>query len=114
MASAGSRFNPAVAGRDVEGGGLDSRPLCPKSPPVSKPAKAAAEPNFEDALTRLEGIVEAMETEELALETLLGRYEEGLKLARLCHEKLAAAETRLKQLEEDAGGALVVKPVEEE
>lgn len=93
---------------------LDSPPLCPKSLPVSKPAKAAAEPNFEDALTRLEGIVEAMETEELALETLLARYEEGMKLARHCHEKLNAAELRLRKLEEEAGGALVVKPAEEE
>ena len=81
---------------------------------MSKPAKAAAEPNFEDALTRLEAIVEAMETEELALETLLARYEEGMKLARHCHEKLNAAELRLKQLEEEAGGALVVKPADEE
>lgn len=88
--------------------------FAPNLPPVSKPAKTAAEPNFEDALTRLEGIVEAMETEELALETLLARYEEGLKLARLCHDKLSAAEVRLKKLEEDAGGALVVKPAEEE
>lgn len=93
--------------------GWTPRRIAPNLPPVSKPAKTAAEPNFEDALTRLEGIVEAMETEELALETLLARYEEGLKLARLCHDKLAAAETRLKKLEEDAGGALVVKPAED-
>lgn len=81
---------------------------------MSKPAKTAAEPNFEDALTRLETIVEAMETEELALEALLARYEEGMRLARHCHEKLSAAELRLKKLEEDAGGVLVVKPAEEE
>lgn len=81
---------------------------------MSKPAKPAAEPGFEEALTRLEAIVEAMETEELALETLLGRFEEGTKLVKLCQEKLAAAEVRLEKLEQSADGTLVARPAEVE
>lgn len=65
-------------------------------------APKATEPNFEDALGRLEAIVEAMEGGELPLEQLLGRYEEGTRLARLCQEKLAAAEQRIIELQPPA------------
>jgi len=39
-------------------------------------------PPFEEALKKLEGIVEAMESDDLPLETLLARYEEGTKLVK--------------------------------
>lgn len=81
---------------------------------MSKPAKPAAEPSFEDALTRLEAILEAMETGELALETLLARFEEGTKLVKLCQDRLATAEVRLQKLEQAADGTLTVKPLEVE
>ena len=52
---------------------------------MSKPAKAgdAAKGGvpFEEALNKLEGIVDAMEADDLPLETLLARYEEGARLA---------------------------------
>jgi len=66
---------------------------------------------FETALQKLEEIVEAMETGELPLETLLVRYEEGMKLAKACQGKLAAAEVRIQQLERAADGALKLKPM---
>jgi len=43
-------------------------------------------------LKKLEGIVEAMESDDLPLETLLAKYEEGSKLVKICQEKLADAE----------------------
>jgi len=80
---------------------------------MSKAAKAT-EPTFEDALGKLESIVEAMEDGELPLEQLLARYEEGTRLAKLCQEKLAAAELRIRQLEAapDAGGEPVARDFE--
>lgn len=72
---------------------------------MSKAAKAP-EPSFEDALGKLESIVETMETGDLPLEQLLGRFEEGTRLVRLCQEKLAAAEVRIRQLEESGSDAL--------
>ena len=69
---------------------------------------------FEDALKKLEAIVSAMESDDLPLETLLAKYEEGTKLARLCQEKLAEAELKIQQLEKGAGGELKLKPVEME
>jgi len=85
---------------------------------MSKPTKAAgAAPAkgedlpFEEALTKLESIVEAMEAGDLPLETLLTRFEEGTRLAHLCQTKLAEAELKIQQLEKSTSGDLVLKPV---
>ena len=69
---------------------------------------------FEEALKKLETIVEAMESDDLPLETLLAKYEEGTKLARLCQEKLAEAELKIQQLEQTASGELKLKPLSAE
>ena len=83
---------------------------------MSKSAKAgdAARGNvpFEEALKKLEGVVDAMEADDLPLETLLSRYEEGARLVKLCQEKLADAEVKIQQLEKNAAGELKLKPFE--
>jgi exodeoxyribonuclease VII small subunit len=66
---------------------------------------------FEEALQKLEALVEAMESGELPLETLLARYEEGVKLTKICQDKLAEAELKIQQLEKSAGGELRLKPL---
>ena len=66
---------------------------------------------FEEALKKLESIVEAMESDELPLETLLARFEEGTRLARVCHTKLAEAELKIQQLEKNAAGQPMLKTV---
>ncbi|HEY1788101.1 MAG TPA: exodeoxyribonuclease VII small subunit [Verrucomicrobiae bacterium] len=67
---------------------------------------------FEEALKKLEGIVEAMESDELPLETLLAKYEEGSRLAKICREKLSEAELKIQQLEKNAAGELKLKSLE--
>jgi len=66
---------------------------------------------FEDALKKLESIVEAMESEDLPLETLLAKYEEGTRLAKICQEKLSEAEVKIQQLEKTAAGEVKLKPL---
>ena len=66
---------------------------------------------FEDALKRLETIVESMEAQDLPLETLLARYEEGARLTALCQGKLTEAELKVQQLEKNAKGGLSLKPL---
>jgi exodeoxyribonuclease VII small subunit len=66
---------------------------------------------FEEALKRLEGIVDAMENDDLPLETLLARYEEGTRLAQSCQARLSEAELKVQQLERKANGQLVAKPI---
>jgi exodeoxyribonuclease VII small subunit len=87
--------------------------------PVSKAAKATNPTSlkvedipFEEALKRLESIVETMENQDLPLEALLARFEEGKRLAQLCQTKLAEAELRIQQLEKTTTGELVTKPLE--
>ena len=62
-------------------------------------------------MKKLEGIVSAMESEDLPLETLLAKYEEGTRLARICQEKLAEAEVKIQQLQKSAAGDLKLKPL---
>ena len=67
---------------------------------------------FEEALKQLESIVESMEAQDLPLETLLSRFEEGTKLAQVCQAKLAEAELKIQQLEKNARGEMVLKPLD--
>jgi exodeoxyribonuclease VII small subunit len=82
---------------------------------MSKSAKAndAARnsPPFEEALKKLEGVVEAMESGNLPLEMLLSKYEEGTKLVKICQEKLAEAELKIQQLEKNSAGEMKLKPL---
>jgi exodeoxyribonuclease VII small subunit len=73
------------------------------------PAKT---PPFEEALKKLEGLVEAMESDELPLETLIARYEEGARLVKVCQEKLAEAELKIQQLEKNAAGEMKLNPLD--
>lgn len=82
---------------------------------MSKTAKVPAggdeaDLSFSQALEKLQQVVAAMESDDLPLEALLARYEEGMKLARACETRLAAAEVRIQQLERDAAGVLVTEP----
>ncbi len=53
---------------------------------------------FEQALTRLETIVQELEGGDLTLEETLSRYEEGSRLAAECARRLEEAEQRIKVL----------------
>ena len=82
----------------------------PKNAGSDNPAKSNDLP-FEEALKKLETIVESMESEDLPLETLLARYEQGTRLARLCQEKLEDAELKVQQLEKNSAGEMKLKPL---
>lgn len=65
---------------------------------------------FEEALKKLEKIVDDMESGELPLEGMLSRFEEGTRLVRVCQAKLEEAEVKIQKLEKDAAGEPVLKP----
>lgn len=60
---------------------------------------------FEKALERLEKIVEELEAGDIPLEDALKKYEEGVKLSRLCGEKLAHAEKKIQILTKSLDGS---------
>jgi exodeoxyribonuclease VII small subunit len=73
---------------------------------------AAKELKFETALERLEEIVKKLEDGDLPLEDSLKLFEEGVKLSRLCDQKLQAAERRIEILMKDQEGAVATLPFE--
>lgn len=53
------------------------------------------EPSFEEALENLERIVEQLEEGNLPLDETLKKFEEGIKLSRLCEKKLKQAQKKV-------------------
>ncbi len=74
--------------------------------------KTAVAANFEHAMKRLEQIVQEMESGDLPLEDLIVRYEEGMKLVKVCQERLASAEQRIEIITRNSAGKPVVKEFE--
>ncbi|MBO6584740.1 MAG: exodeoxyribonuclease VII small subunit [Gracilimonas sp.] len=56
--------------------------------------------SFEEALKKLESIVEQLEDEEITLEDSVKLYEEGVQLSKFCTEILEQAELRIEQVNE--------------
>ena len=65
---------------------------------MSKTKKSDKEPTVEEELSRLEAIVEGLESGDVPLAELVERYEEGMTVLKSCRKKLADAELRIEQL----------------
>jgi exodeoxyribonuclease VII small subunit len=61
---------------------------------------------FEVALEELEGVVEQLETGELALEESLVAFERGVGLVKYCNQKLTEVEKKIEMLVKDKEGKL--------
>ncbi len=70
------------------------------------------QPSFEDALSRLEAIVESMEAGDVPLADLIARFEQGTQLLKVCEGRLQEAELRIEQLRRQKDGALVTERFE--
>jgi len=57
-----------------------------------------AKEKFEDTLRKLEGLLRKMEEGDMPLEESLKAFEEGIRLSRLCAERLDEAERRVEIL----------------
>jgi len=65
---------------------------------------------FEDALNRLEKIVAKLEEGEIPLEESLKLFEEGVRLSRICNQKLDEVEKRVEILLKEKDGLLRSHP----
>jgi len=68
-----------------------------------------SEKSFESSFTRLEKILEKLESEDVTLEETIKLYEEGLALTKFCYEKLNNAELRIKEINKSTKGNLEIK-----
>ncbi|OGW74828.1 MAG: exodeoxyribonuclease VII small subunit [Omnitrophica bacterium RBG_13_46_9] len=73
-----------------------------------------SEIKFEEALKRLEDVVEGLESGDLPLEDSLAKYEEGVRLIRVCQKKLEQAKKKIEILVKTKDGKVRLEPFEEE
>ncbi len=57
-------------------------------------------PSFEEALEKLETIVEKLSDQEITLEKSVELYEEGLRLSKICSETLENAALKIEQIDQ--------------
>ncbi len=76
--------------------------------------KKPGEQTFEAALKRLEEVLDSLEHGDLPLEEAMGAFEEGVRLVRLCHQKLDEVERRVELLLKDEGGRFFTRPFPED
>ena len=69
--------------------------------------------SFEKAFEKLEKIVEALEAGDLPLDASLKQYEEGIKLARSCQQKLDKAKQKIETLVKKDDGLFEREPFKE-
>ena len=74
--------------------------------------KTKQTPSFEDALTRLETIVESMESGDVPLAELLAKFEEGNALLKTCEARLKEAELKIEQLKKQKDGTVAFSAFE--
>lgn len=97
---------------------MSARAKDARSPPAGGPVKVGGtgkkagrsvaqpidEDSFEVALEALEALVENLEGGGHTLEDSLESFEQGVRLVRVCSERLRAARLRLLELEQGPGG----------
>ena len=81
----------------------DPQPDAPDQPSEQQ------KPSFEEALGRLEEIVDEIEEGKISLEASIEKYAEGTKLVAHCRSVLDAAEEKIRLLTRRSGGELTVE-----
>jgi len=63
--------------------------------------------SFEEALAQLEKAVQSLEKGDLSLDETIARFEDGVKMVRICRQKLDEAEKKIEILlpEQTGSGA---------
>ena len=73
-----------------------------------------AEMRFEEALKKLERIVDELEKGELSLDDALKKYQEGIELSRLCAQRLDSAKKKIELLSKSKKGGFELESFDEE
>ena len=79
---------------------------------MTEKKKAEEKQSFEQALARLEKIVDEMDSGELDLDKMVDRFEEGSKLIKTCTAKLNEVEAKIEKLVKK-DGEIVAEPLDD-
>jgi exodeoxyribonuclease VII small subunit len=71
-------------------------------------------PSFEQALARLEKIVDKLDDGNLPLDESIALFKEGTTLAKVCRDKLAEAEVQVKEALKSTGAGDDAEPDSED
>ena len=69
---------------------------------------------FEEALEKLEKIVEDLEGDDLSLDESMKRYEEGMRLSKLCSRRLEEAKKKIELIVKGEDGKFLTKSLEKD
>tara|TARA_Y100001970_G_scaffold286809_1_gene409880 strand:- start:78 stop:278 length:201 start_codon:yes stop_codon:yes gene_type:complete len=54
--------------------------------------------SFEEDLTKMQSVLEEMESSDLTLDEMIKKYREGIELAKRCKKQLDDAESEIKKI----------------
>jgi exodeoxyribonuclease VII small subunit len=70
---------------------------------------------FEEAIEKLESIIERMESEQIPLQELLKDYEEGTKLLKLCRTRIDGARQKVDKINKElTNGSVMLESLEDD
>lgn len=68
---------------------------------MAEAGEKAAQPDMEEALKELDGIVERLESREISLEDSFAMYQKGMELLKQCSSKIDMVEKKMLKMNED-------------
>ena len=71
------------------------------------------QPTFEEAFAKLEETVKALEAGSVTLEDATKLFEEGVRLARICHQHLSTTELKITHLQRSFGEQMTLPDQDE-
>ena len=84
--------------------------MSPETIVLSREKMGMSKEKFEDALNKLEKIVSKLEEGDIPLEESLKLFEEGIRLSRVCNQKLDEAEKKVEILLKGKDGMIKAYP----
>ena len=70
---------------------------------------------FEEAIEKLESIIERMESEQIPLQELLKDYEEGTKLLKFCRDRIDGARQKVDKINKElTNGSVMLESLEDD
>ncbi len=83
--------------------------------PPSQKKETEENLQFEEAIERLESIIERMESEQIPLQELLKDYEEGTKLLKLCRDRIDGARQKVDKINKElTNGSVMLESLEDD
>ncbi|MDF1813635.1 MAG: exodeoxyribonuclease VII small subunit [Verrucomicrobiales bacterium] len=79
--------------------------------PKTTEKKATADPElpFEEAMARLESLIQGMDSDQVPLDDLIKNYEEGISLYEICEKRLDEAQGRIDLIRKKKDGTVVLE-----